>query len=68
MCIKQRGPKLYDEGEQLLDIGVLGAPERARIEPRGSQKRLRIDAATMRRVENEWNFQALRPRYGERRR
>jgi hypothetical protein len=68
MGIKQRGPKLCDEGEELLDIGILRTPERAWIEPRGGQKRLRIDAATMRRVENEWNFQALRPRYGERRR
>ncbi len=56
------------EGEQLLDIGVLRAPERERIKPGGGKKGFRIDAAAMGRVEDEREFEALGPRHGKGRR
>ena len=38
MGMEQRGAERGHEAEQLLDIGVLGAPERQRIEPGSGQK------------------------------
>ena len=67
MGMEQRGPERGHEAEQLLDIGVLGAPERQRIEPGSSQKCTRIDAAAMRGVEDEWPLQRFRARHRERR-
>ena len=68
MGVEQGGAEPGDEGEQLLDIGVLGAPERQRIEPGSGEKGLGIDAAAMGRIEDERHLKARRPRHREGRR
>ena len=68
MGIEERGAEFGDEGEQLLDIGILGAPKRQRIEPGGGQEGGGINAAAMGRVEDERHFEARRPRHREGRR
>jgi hypothetical protein len=47
MGVEEGRAERGDEAEQLLDIGVLRAPKRQRIEPGGGKKGLRVDAAAM---------------------
>src|SRR3990170_342063 len=65
MGIEEGRAELGHEGEQLLDIGVLGAPESKGVEPGGGEKGPRIDAAAMWRVEDERHLQRFRPRHRE---
>ena len=61
MGIEQGGAHVGHEAEQLLHIGVLGAPQRQGIEPRGREKGAWIDPAAMGRVEKEGRRQRGRP-------
>ena len=51
----QRRAERHDVGKQRVDEGVLRAPERHGVEPRGGKERARIDGAGVRRVEDERN-------------
>ena len=53
MRAHEREAPPHHAGEQLVDEGVLGAPQLREVEPGGGQEGRRIDAAAMGRVEND---------------
>src|SRR5262249_46624400 len=67
MGIKKRCAEARREVEQLLDIGVLGSPQRHGVELRGGKKASRIDAPAMGGVEDKGGGELGRSRHLERR-